>query len=137
MDVTFPGGLLHGLPRFFFDIALLWLPKGHPSRRKGEPSWSWTGWKGGSIDCLSAWYPFYATLFRDTDHPSTWISIATLKSVAEYRMEDPLDETDAKFNGFYQYQALRERPREILPAGWKRHDHPDGAYFTSIHAPQS
>ncbi len=136
MGATFPGGLLHGLPRFFFDIALLWLPKGNLLRRQEEPSWSWTGWKDGVIDCLSAWYPFYATLFRDTDHPSTWVSIATLKPVAEYRMANALNEIDAEFNGFYRYQALGKRPNEILPDGWKRHDHPDGAYFTNTYSQQ-
>jgi hypothetical protein len=46
MSSTYPGGLLHGLPIFFFDIAILWHPKNSDlTRRPGQPSWSWTGWK--------------------------------------------------------------------------------------------
>jgi len=137
MDATFPDGLLHGMPRFFFDIALLWLPTLHLRRREGEPSWSWTGWKDGAVDCLSAWYPFYAAIFRDTEDASDWVSIATLAPVAKYRMEDPLDEADQKFNGFYQYQALLREPDEKLPAGWNRHGAPDGDYFTHTDTSQS
>ncbi|KAI4919967.1 hypothetical protein J4E90_002107 [Alternaria incomplexa] len=85
MDATFPDGLLHGIPKFFFDIALLWRPQNSARRREGEPSWSWTGWKNGTINCLSAWYPFYPRIFRDTGLESDWVAIATLKPVAEYR----------------------------------------------------
>ncbi|KAI4954356.1 hypothetical protein J4E91_002069 [Alternaria rosae] len=110
MGATFPDGLLHGLPTFFFDITLLWLPQSYPLRREGEPSWSWTGWKDGVIDCLSAWYPFYATIFRNSDDASDWVPIATLKSVAKYRIANAADGDDVVFNGFYQYQAFRELP---------------------------
>ena len=131
MDTTFPDGLLHGMPMFFFDIALLWLPKESVRRREGEPSWSWTGWKNGTIDCLSAWYPFYASIFHDAGHASEWASMATLRPVAEYRITNAVDGVGSKFNDFYRYQALREKPDDTLPAGWSRHYHPAGDYFTS------
>ena len=38
MDATFPDGLLYGMPKFFFDIALLWLPQDFVIRRDDEPS---------------------------------------------------------------------------------------------------
>lgn len=58
VETAFPGGLLHGLPIFFFDIALLWRPTWFGTRRTGHPSWSWEGWKG-PIKCLTHWVPFY------------------------------------------------------------------------------
>ena len=131
MDATFPDGLLYGMPKFFFDIALLWLPQDFVIRREDEPSWSCMGWKNESIECLSAWYPFYAKIFRDTNHASDWVPIATLKPVAEYRMANAADGIDVGFNGFYEYQAFREFPDRQLPTGWRRHPHPDGDYFTN------
>ena len=35
-----------GLPTAIFDMALLWQPFRKLQRRKGFPSWSWTGWEG-------------------------------------------------------------------------------------------
>ena len=54
----FPGKLVHGLPQFFFDICLLWLPgrENHQKRRTKHPSWSWTGWTGKSR-CKESWWP--------------------------------------------------------------------------------
>jgi len=55
---AFPGGLLLGLPEFWFDIALWWLGDYHCRRRTASattdpnlalPSWSWMGWQGGRI----------------------------------------------------------------------------------------
>ena len=137
MDAAFPGGLLHGMPIFFFDIALLWRPKKSACRREGEPSWSWTGWKDGTIDCLSAWYSFYARIFRDTGLELDWISIATLRPVAEYRIANAVDAVSPQLNGFYRYQALRGNPDAILPIGWSRHYHPEGDYFTNTDSPES
>ncbi|KAH7044622.1 heterokaryon incompatibility protein-domain-containing protein, partial [Macrophomina phaseolina] len=55
LERSFPGGFLYGLPEFFFDEAVLWLPLAGISRRNREhksisgyhvPSWSWLGWAG-------------------------------------------------------------------------------------------
>ncbi|KAH8886590.1 HET-domain-containing protein [Thozetella sp. PMI_491] len=54
---TFPGGLLLGLPEFWFDIALWWLGDSRCRRRPASatdpdlalPSWSWMGWQEGEI----------------------------------------------------------------------------------------
>ena len=53
---SFPGGFVCGLPRLFFDHALLWQPFGTAERRMDRvedgssrsslPSWSWCGWRG-------------------------------------------------------------------------------------------
>ena len=45
---TFLGGFYFGLPRLFFDTAMLWQSKNQLLRRNEEvfPSWSWMGWVG-------------------------------------------------------------------------------------------
>lgn len=45
---TFLGGFHFGLPRLFFDTAMLWQARGRLTRRDREsfPSWSWAGWIG-------------------------------------------------------------------------------------------
>ena len=52
---AYSGGFISGLPRAFFDSALLWIHYGTSTRRRAEfgtaknvclPSWSWAGWKG-------------------------------------------------------------------------------------------
>jgi hypothetical protein len=40
MNVSFASGMIHGLPIFNFDIALLWIPCSTLVRRSGHPSWS-------------------------------------------------------------------------------------------------
>jgi hypothetical protein len=129
---TFSGGFIHGLPKFFLDIALLWEPWSEPSRRHEGPSWSWIGWNG-AINCYRAWGMFDSGLKRYRDNRLSWSPVASLKPVAIYKEESSdrtksVDETG--FNGFYEYQALWKTPNEKLPAGWKRIEHPQGAYFT-------
>ena len=54
LAATFLGGFHFGLPRLFFDTALLWLPdpenimerRCKDSNQNPFPSWSWVGWKG-------------------------------------------------------------------------------------------
>jgi hypothetical protein len=130
MAATFPGGLLHGLPVFFFDIALLWQPRTTLNRRPGEPSWSWIGWKG-RVDCLSAWSPFYAGVFRKTGTYTNWITMAPLKPLATWEAFEANTAIDRKdFNAFYNYQVLRHDPIDALTPGWKKHFHPEGDFFT-------
>jgi hypothetical protein len=52
---SYSGGFISGLPRGFFDSALLWIHYGTSTRRRADfrtarnvclPSWSWAGWKG-------------------------------------------------------------------------------------------
>lgn len=90
MARTFPGGILHGLPVFFFDIAMLWQPPQRvaqrAARRLEQPSWSWTGWSG-KVDCLDRWTVHFPSLFRQSYRISAWMPIAPLKAVASYRFE--------------------------------------------------
>jgi hypothetical protein len=141
VDPTFPGGLIHGLPKFFLDICLLWRPYSDLSRRSESPSWSWTGWKG-TVCCVEAWSvaePGLAErnptgedlaepgLYQDLDRDALWIPGVKMKAVAVYQEENS---NETGLNGFYKYQALRELSDEILPAGWTRIEHPRGVYFT-------
>ncbi|KAI0174615.1 hypothetical protein BJ166DRAFT_512586, partial [Pestalotiopsis sp. NC0098] len=51
---TFPGELLYGIPEFFFEAGLMWVPSGVIKRRRSTrplsesqlPSWSFLGWQG-------------------------------------------------------------------------------------------
>jgi hypothetical protein len=128
---TFPGGFLHGLPKFFLDIALLWEPWSEISRRHEGPSWSWTGWKG-EVACSRAWDIFDPSLYGATYEWTSWVPIASLKSVAIYQEENSSTKlVDSSIhNGFYEYQSLRYLLDEKLPDGWKRIEQPEGAYFT-------
>jgi hypothetical protein len=118
MGTTFPGGIIYGLPAFFFDIALLWQPKFEITRRRGEPSWSWLGWKGAVVT-LRQWPLFIAGLYRKVYIPEDWLEMARLKPVANYQIlaaggsHSYLATT--KLNGFYEYQALRANTNAHLP----------------------
>ncbi|PVH95825.1 HET-domain-containing protein [Periconia macrospinosa] len=137
MTSTFPGGIHHGLPLFFLDIALLWQPQTSLSRRPEQPSWSWTGWKG-IVSCLLAWYPHFPGVFRSLGSSQDWVPIAPLKPIA--RWELPLAESitlsgketaNALVNAFYNHLAMRFDPLLPLPSGWQRHTHRKGDFFTT------
>lgn len=137
MAATFPGGLYHGLPLFFFDIALLWQPRLVLRRRDGEPSWSWKGWKGG-VDCLSPWQPFFPGVYRRSGSSLDCTIIAPLKSLVlwSFSTADGVRVEDSRFlNGFYKHQAMRADSKGSVPSGWQKHSHPNGPYFTDVHYP--
>jgi hypothetical protein len=132
---AFPGGVFHGLPLFYLDIALLWQPRSTVERRPGEPSWSWKGWKG-RVDCLSSWQVFFPGVYRKSGLSTDWVVRAPLRPLAkwEFGLDRPLGESQSITNGFanrfYHYQSMRTDPNCMLPPGWERHSHPDGDYFT-------
>jgi hypothetical protein len=142
LGLTFPGDMLHGLPIFYFDIALLRVPLGTVSRRIGQPSWSWTGWKEEHAeyeeDNLDGWETFSeletTTLVGMRGFLQGWVIPALLRSVATYRpypLNDGALVWDASlFNGFYQYQAFRNQKDVALPQRWTRHSRPAGDHFT-------
>jgi hypothetical protein len=60
---SFPGGIIHGFPVIYFELALLWQVRGELRRREALddrgapiplPSWSWVGW-AGYLD-LDLWF---------------------------------------------------------------------------------
>jgi hypothetical protein len=117
MAPMFPGGLIQGLPKFFFDIALLWQPKSGLSRRPEGPSWSWTGWKGRTFwgNCPNFYRP----------------PAVELKPVAIYQSIGTTSVNIPDLNKFYDYQALRKQPDDMLPAGWKRTQNSFSTYYTN------
>lgn len=127
MGSRFPGGMLHGLPMFYFDLALLWQPETAVARRNGQPSWSWIGWHG-SVECQARWLPHFAGLYCDTGTPDDWLAMAPLKPVATFRCGG--DTHLNNLNGFYEYQAYREDRNRLLPQGWTLHDHGEGHFYT-------
>ncbi|KAJ4988973.1 heterokaryon incompatibility protein [Stagonosporopsis vannaccii] len=132
MSSRFPGGMLHGLPVFYFDIAMLWRPDARVLRRYGQPSWSWMGWKG-SIQCQNRWHPHFAGLYVDTGNSSDWLAMAPLRAVAKYTCTTPNGAASldtAGFNDFYKYQAFRDHTNRLLPPGWNLHYHPEGHFYT-------
>lgn len=55
LQTSYHGGFISGLPRAFFNSALLWVHDGPATRRRARsedeskvclPSWSWAGWQG-------------------------------------------------------------------------------------------
>ena len=52
-EVAYPQGFFWGLPLEDFNWALSWVSRGAVKRRKGFPSWAWTGWQsrkwGGEV----------------------------------------------------------------------------------------
>lgn len=66
LGTKFSGGLISGLPEFFFDVCLLWRPtrrlgpvrRRHASSISAErslPSWSWAGWDSAEITLPYTW----------------------------------------------------------------------------------
>lgn len=124
---TFPGGLLHGLPVFFFDIALLWRQGFEKARRTEKPSWSWTGWKT-IVQCWMPWSPYDPGDIGASMGPPHWFATKFLEPVAKWDTGLNLEH----FNGCYDYLALREDPDAALPDGWQRVEHPEGAFYTHV-----
>lgn len=132
MGSRFPGGMLHGLPVFYFDIALLWQPESAITRRIGQPSWSWTGWKG-AVACQQRWQPHFAGLYCDTGTSEDWLAMAPMAPVAAYSLSmapGTADSNMSNLNGSYVYQSYRENTSCTLPRGWSLHHHVDGHFYT-------
>ncbi|KAH7067412.1 heterokaryon incompatibility protein-domain-containing protein [Paraphoma chrysanthemicola] len=136
----FPGGLVHGLPIFFFDMVLLWQPQKVFSRRSDYPSWSWTGWNA-KLTTFEDWFPFCPSLqsqygdvheyAEDSHTPS-----ARLSRVATYMMQEITNtgvgqwHSPRHLNEFYDYLAIRYDTKAKLPTSWSRHDHEGDHYYT-------
>lgn len=126
---TFPGNMLKGLPQFFFDIALLWLPSAESSRQPDNPSWSWTGWKEHS-NCTGSWHPYYPCANGLRNRPTSQLAIISLQQVAQYTLRRYDSEAYSWSNGFHRYKRIRDDPNLKLPHDWIRHHDGDCIYFT-------
>jgi hypothetical protein len=56
---TFLGGFHYGLPEFYFDFALLWVPTRPLERRPEFSTRSWLGWKNGAITHVPFAHTYY------------------------------------------------------------------------------
>ncbi|TFK34984.1 heterokaryon incompatibility protein-domain-containing protein [Crucibulum laeve] len=65
--------LCHGIPDAYFDWFLLWTPIEPQVRRENTPSWSWSGWIGGSWPRIWDWYNRNITMVRRAHRKRTWI----------------------------------------------------------------
>ncbi|KAF2967175.1 hypothetical protein GQX73_g6400 [Xylaria multiplex] len=91
---SFPGGILYGMPEYFFDHAITWAPWTPIHRRvidgglgSALPSWSWAGWAGG------------------VDWQKVDVDTGT---------NQPIN------NGYYEAAKMRKDKSMLLPDGWSR-----------------
>ena len=122
---AFPGGFLHGLPEYYFDLALLWQPhrSGSPRARSASdqealPSWSWFAHKGALR--LDLWYRSadYLDSFNDDPFP---VRISPMVNWIEKFQDGSSRPVD---NSYRQVRASSSKPgasSKKLPDGWVRH----------------
>jgi len=65
--------LCHGIPEAYFDWFLLWTTLKPQTRRKSAPSWSWSGWIGGSWPRIWDWYTRNMKKVGRAQRNRTWI----------------------------------------------------------------
>jgi hypothetical protein len=134
LNQAFPGGLLYGIPEFFFEAGLMWTPSGATERRQSTtrplsesqlPSWSFLGWKGGV--CFASDGEFRA-------HPSCpagFMMGITQPVTTWYTMSHPasLERRQIK-SGWHSYRIQGRKLAKELPelSSWCPAP-PDFAYF--------
>lgn len=65
--------LCHGIPGAYFDWLLLWTTLNPLERRECAPSWSWSGWIGGSWPRVWDWYNRSISKIRKAQRERNWI----------------------------------------------------------------
>lgn len=142
LSLSFPGGFVSGLPVFFFDITLLWVPKRDMERkvakRQGNnvclPSWSWAGWSG-TIE--ERWWYGTQGHIRTTEllDPGSkqWMGFVPL--VEWYVQSEPNGDKTRLTGTFDNYEKFRNCSEEDLAAfeakGWRRHCNLDAGALPS------
>ncbi|KAI1746812.1 heterokaryon incompatibility protein-domain-containing protein [Xylaria castorea] len=122
---SFPGGLLYGIPEYFFDYAIIWVPYTPVHRRlvngrldPALPSWSWAGWAGGGIN-LSIAPPMHQR--ADTTRGTmSWENIEIYPKIDWHKTH--LDTgTNQRINNGYHEAAKMKKDKSIpLPEGWSK-----------------
>ncbi|KAJ2997810.1 hypothetical protein NUW58_g533 [Xylaria curta] len=106
---SFPGGMLYGMPEYFFDYAL-------PD--PGFSSWSWVGWAGGGINLTISprmRQPITATrnmMSRDN------IEIYPIINWQKTNLDTGVNE--AINNSYHEAAKMRKDKSIPLPNGWSR-----------------
>jgi hypothetical protein len=118
---SFPGGFLHGLPEFFFDYALMWVPVFAPDKRaQGFPSWSWVSQAGDmSFLYYNACDQILAREVPGRRRLDPSVELRPL--VRWYKTIRSTGEKHTINNSYNAHQLMRHDFKSTLPAGWKRH----------------
>jgi hypothetical protein len=127
LSASFVGGFYYGLPRLFFDIALLWQPNSPMKRRFGDseniqgylPSWSWMGWHG-ALRTISAFVGFDYLRTNPQDEDSQQTSCITTPLV-EWRVTNLTGKQERISNSYHTWRDMAALPIEKLPEGWTKH----------------
>lgn len=126
---SFPGGFCYGLPEFFFDAALLWLPNDPLKRRTGGPessmknylpSWSWVGWHG-FLDPKTCRFGLDYLRTDAQGEPGRRTSCTVLPLV-EWHQMDLYGNRRKIRNEYAQWLRIAETSSEEVPEGWTKHE---------------
>ncbi|OMP84353.1 hypothetical protein BK809_0000360, partial [Diplodia seriata] len=127
---SFPGGLCFGLPEFFFDIAILWRPWSPLRRRVSQsdgsadlPSWSFLGWKEGSLcgpECLGLaceWLSTGAVIIPCS-------STSSIVPMVEWIQKGPFGQKRRIRNDYHTWKILQDQqlPEAHARLGWQNND---------------
>lgn len=136
LSQIFPGGLLFGIPEFFFEIGLAWNPTSMAKRRcstRGSrlesrlPSWSFLGWQVGAI-------------FEDDleFHESCCVAQEYVKGFSRpvttwYTLDQPTSSTARKVESHWsRYRTRAQDHTKSLIGKWKRERFPVGVPRSSV-----
>ncbi|GAP92903.1 putative heterokaryon incompatibility protein [Rosellinia necatrix] len=122
---TFPGGMLYGVPEYFFDYAIMWVPHIPIRRRLAEnkavpslPSWSWVGWEGGGINLSIA--PTMRQPVNTTRGIMPWENVEVYPTVNWRKTDLDTGTSHAINNGYHKAASARKDKSTPLPEGWSR-----------------
>jgi hypothetical protein len=123
---AFKSGFLSGLPLAFFNIALLWQPRGYAVRRVASegvsratclPSWSWAGWKCGieNFRMENEYIKQHALSSSGSNEVVViphvhWHSHRSLNAIGTPILSD-----------WYEYRKKYLNTEAAPPAGWTKH----------------
>ncbi|KAI0866664.1 heterokaryon incompatibility protein-domain-containing protein [Xylaria cubensis] len=122
---SFPGGLLYGVPEYFFDYAIIWAPYTPIHRRLVDgkpdpalPSWSWVGWTGGGIN-LSIAPPMHQRADA-TRGIMSWENVEIYPQVDWHKTRLHTGTNERINNGYHEAAKMKEDKSIPLPEGWSR-----------------
>ena len=117
LEDMYPKAYFWGLPIDDFQWSLLWRSHAPPTRRKGFPSWSWAGWKGGlwhgqPMDITRPHqYPVHLRIWKAQEQANSLVELFTSS-------EAPTDTS-----------IEVDSPRKAHPIFNAAHMHPKGSNF--------
>jgi hypothetical protein len=123
--LAFKSGFLSGLPLAFFNLALLWQPRGYAVRRvarKGVsgatclPSWSWAGWK-----CSVQNYSMGNEYLRPHSSSSFLYEAVVIPHVQWHSHRNLNAIGTPILSDWYEYKKKYFNTEAAAPAGWTKH----------------